>query len=147
MRVPLNVWDFIERAAYVHGPRVAIVDEPNVVGSLGTITYTQWLNQQGLLEADLTVTKLDAERFLVVVTDTMHRHAETWMRRHIPADAHAFVTDATSAYCQLNVQGPRSRDVMQAVTGADMSNAAFPFRTAREIDVGFARALCIRISR
>ena len=118
----------------------------NVDGEPGTITYTQWLNEQGLLEADLTVTKLDAERFLVVVTDTMHRHAETWLRRHIPADAHAFVTDVTSAYCQLNVQGPKSRELMQAVTSADLSNAAFPFRAAREIDIGFARALCIRIT-
>jgi 4-methylaminobutanoate oxidase (formaldehyde-forming) len=118
----------------------------NVDGEPGTITYTQWLNERGLLEADLTVTKLDAERFLVVVTDTMHRHAETWLRRHIPADAHAFVTDVTSGYCQLNVQGPSSRELMQKLTGADMSNAAFPFRTAREIDIGFARALCIRIT-
>ncbi len=118
----------------------------NVDGEPSTITYTQWLNEAGLLEADLTVTKLDAERFLVVVTDTMHRHAETWIRRHIPGDAHAFVTDATSAYCQLNVQGPRSRELMQALTSADMSNDAFPFRTAREIDIGFARALCIRIT-
>jgi 4-methylaminobutanoate oxidase (formaldehyde-forming) len=118
----------------------------NIDGDPGTITYTQWLNESGLLEGDLTVTRLDAERFLVVVTDTMHRHAETWMRRHIPADAHAFVTDMTSAYCQLNVQGPKSRELMQAVTSADMSNAAFPFRGAREIDIGFARALAIRIT-
>jgi 4-methylaminobutanoate oxidase (formaldehyde-forming) len=118
----------------------------DVDGAPGTITYTQWLNETGLLEADLTVTKLDAERFLVVVTDTMHRHAETWMRRHIPADAHAFLTDVTSAYCQLNVQGPRSRELMQALTSADLSNAAFPFRTAQEIDIGFARVLCIRIT-
>jgi 4-methylaminobutanoate oxidase (formaldehyde-forming) len=112
----------------------------------GTITYTQWLNEKGLLEADLTVTRLDPERFLVVVTDTMHRHAETWLRRHMPADAHAFVTDAASGYCQLNVQGPRSREVLQALTSADLSNEAFPFRTAREIDIGFARVLCIRIT-
>jgi 4-methylaminobutanoate oxidase (formaldehyde-forming) len=117
-----------------------------VDGGPGTITYTQWLNERGLLEADLTATKLDAERFLVVVTDTMHRHAETWLRRHIPADAHAFVTDVTSGYCQLNVQGPRSRALLQALTSADLSNAAFPFRTVREIDIGFARALCIRIT-
>ncbi|MFZ1105251.1 MAG: FAD-dependent oxidoreductase [Hyphomicrobiaceae bacterium] len=118
----------------------------NVDGEPGTITYTQWLNEQGLVEADLTVTKLDAERFLVVVTDTMHRHAETWARRHIPEDAHAFVTDVTSGYCQLNVQGPKSRELMQAVTSADLSNAVFPFRAARDIDIGFACALCIRIT-
>jgi glycine cleavage system aminomethyltransferase T/glycine/D-amino acid oxidase-like deaminating enzyme len=128
------------------GRALNTISANNVDGAPGTITYTQWLNEQGLLEADLTVTKLDPERYLVVVTDTMHRHAETWMRRHIPADAHAFVTDATSAYCQLNVQGPRSRALIEAVTSADMSNAAFAFRTAREIDIGFARALCIRIT-
>jgi 4-methylaminobutanoate oxidase (formaldehyde-forming) len=118
----------------------------DVDGESGTITYTQWLNEKGLLEADLTVTKLDEARFLVVVTDTMHRHAETWMRRHIPDEAHAFVTDVTSSWCQLNVQGPRSRELLQALTSADLSNEAFPFRAAREIDIGYARALCIRIT-
>jgi len=118
----------------------------DVDGPSGTITYTQWLNERGLLEADLTVTKLDEERFLVVVTDTMHRHAETWIKRQTPADAHAFVTDVTSGYCQLNVQGPKSRELLATLTTADLSNEAFPFRTAREIDVGYARVLCIRIT-
>jgi 4-methylaminobutanoate oxidase (formaldehyde-forming) len=83
---------------------------------------------------------------MVVVTDTMHRHAETWMKRHIPDDAQAAVTDVTSGTCQINLQGPRSREVLQALTSADLSNDTFPFRTAREIDVGFARVLCIRIT-
>jgi 4-methylaminobutanoate oxidase (formaldehyde-forming) len=117
----------------------------NVDGPTGTITYTQWLNDAGRLEADLTVTKLDDDRFFVVATDTAHRHVETWMRRHI-GDAHAFVTDVTSGYAQINVQGPRSRALLQTLTSADLSNGAFPFRTAREIEVGFARVLCIRIT-
>jgi 4-methylaminobutanoate oxidase (formaldehyde-forming) len=116
-----------------------------VDGPAETITYTQWLNERGLIEADLTVTKLDDERFLVVVTDTMHRHALTWLRRHI-GDAHAFAGDLTSDYCQLNVQGPRSRELLQSLTSTDLSNEAFPFRTAREIDIGYARVLCIRIT-
>lgn len=118
----------------------------SVDGAPGLITYTQWLNARGLLEADLTVTKLDDERFFVVVTDTMHRHAETWMKRHTPEDAHAFVTDVTSGYCQLNVQGPKSRELLQTLTSVDLSNAAFPFRAAREIDIGYARVLCVRIT-
>ena len=73
------------------------------------ITYTPWLNADGTIEIDLTVSKLAEDRFMVVVTDTMHRHTENWLRRHIPEDAHAFVTDMTSAYAQLNIQGPRSR--------------------------------------
>ena len=52
----------------------------------------------------------------------------------------------TSAYAQINIQGPRSREVLQSLTSVDLSNAAFPFRTAREIDLGFARALCVRIT-
>jgi glycine cleavage system aminomethyltransferase T/glycine/D-amino acid oxidase-like deaminating enzyme len=117
-----------------------------VDGAAGVITYTQWLNETGKLEADLTVTKLDEERYLVVVTDTMVRHAETWMRRHFGDEARAGVTDVTSAYGQLNVQGPRSRELLQSLTGTDLSNTAFPFRTARELDIGFARVLCIRIT-
>ncbi len=118
----------------------------HVDGEAGVITYTQWLNVKGLIEADLTVTKLADEKFLVVVTDTMVHHAETWMKRNIPDDAHAFVTDVTSAYGQLNVQGPRSRELLQTLTSVDLSNEPFPFRAAREIDIGFARALCVRIT-
>jgi 4-methylaminobutanoate oxidase (formaldehyde-forming) len=117
-----------------------------VNGEPGQITYTQWLNEAGLLEADLTVTKLDEDRFWVVASDTAHRHALTWLRRHIPSEGHAFVTDVTSGYAQINVQGPRSRELMAAVTTVDMSNDAFPFRAAKEIDIGFARVLCIRIT-
>jgi glycine cleavage system aminomethyltransferase T/glycine/D-amino acid oxidase-like deaminating enzyme len=116
-----------------------------VAAEPGRITYTQWLNERGTLEADLTVTMLDDDLFFVVASDTAHRHAETWMRRHF-GDAHAFVTDVTSGYAQINVQGPFSRELMAAVTSADMSNDAFAFRTARYIDIGFARVLCIRIT-
>lgn len=121
----------------------------NVDGPTGMITYTQWLDEAGKLQADLTVTKLGEEKFWVVASDTAHRHVETWMRRHIEADsqgAHAFVTDVTSGYAQINVQGPRSRELMQSLTTHDLSNEAFPFRSAHEIDIGFARALCVRIT-
>ncbi|MCC6890433.1 MAG: GcvT family protein [Hyphomicrobiales bacterium] len=117
-----------------------------VDGPCGRITYTPWLNDKGTLEADLTVTKLDDENFLVVATDTMHRHVETWMKRHLPDGAQALITDLTSAYCQINLQGPRTRDLLQTLTSIDLANDAFPFRAAREIDIGFARALCIRIT-
>jgi len=110
------------------------------------VTYTPWLNEAGKLEIDLTVAKLDDEKFMVVVTDTMHRHAETRLKRHIPEDAHAFATDMTSAFAQLNIQGPRSRELLQTVTEADLSNEAFPYRHAAEIAIGYARAICVRIT-
>jgi glycine cleavage system aminomethyltransferase T len=116
-----------------------------VDGAAGQITYTQWLDEAGKLQADLTVAKLDDERYWVVASDTAHRHALTWMKRRF-GDDHAFVADLTSAYGQLNIQGPLSRELMQRVTTADLSNAAFPYRAAREIAIGFARVLCIRIT-
>jgi glycine cleavage system aminomethyltransferase T/glycine/D-amino acid oxidase-like deaminating enzyme len=117
-----------------------------VNGDSGKITYTQWLNEDGLLEADLTVIKLDDETFMVVTSDVAHRHTETWMKRHITDEQHVFVTDVTSGYGQLNIQGPNSRELLQSLTSVDLSNEAFPFRTVREIDIGLARVMCIRIT-
>ena len=67
------------------------------------------------------------------------------MRRHFDR-CHTIATDVTAGYAQLNVQGPRSRELLQSLTTADLSNDAFPFRTAAEIAIGFARVLCIRIT-
>jgi len=117
-----------------------------VNGDAEKITYTQWLNEAGMLEADLTVIKIDDEKFMVVTSDIAHRHTETWMKKHIADDLNVFVTDVTSGYGQLNIQGPRSRELLQSITSADLSNEAFPFRTAREIDIGLARVMCVRIT-
>ena len=107
----------------------------NVDGAPGFITYTQWLNEGGTLEADLTVTKLDDDRFWLVASDTAHGHVKAWMRKHFPDDAHVFATDVTSGYAQINVQGPRSRELMQSLTSEDLSNEAFPFMSWREATV------------
>jgi len=127
------------------GARLNWVSANDVDGEAGVITYTQWLDELGRLEADLTVTKLDDETFWVVASDTAQRHVETHLRRHFDGH-HAFVTDVTGGYAQINVQGPRSRELLQTLTTTDLSNESFPFRAAREIDLGFARALCIRIT-
>ncbi|CAB4845960.1 unannotated protein [freshwater metagenome] len=127
------------------GARLNWISANDVDGPTGVITYTQWLNELGRLEADLTVTKLAEDRFWVVASDTAHRHVETHMRRHFEGH-HAFTADITGAYAQINIQGPRSRALLSALTTADLSNGAFAFRAAREIDLGFARVLCIRIT-
>ncbi len=127
------------------GQVLDLVSANAVNGKSGQITYTQWLNEGGLLEADLTVTKIATDEFFVVATDTAHRHVEAHLRRHI-GDAHAFVTDVSSAYAQINIQGPRSRALLQTLTTVELSNEMFPYRTAREIDLGFARVLCVRIT-
>jgi glycine cleavage system aminomethyltransferase T/glycine/D-amino acid oxidase-like deaminating enzyme len=118
----------------------------DVAVPVGRIVYTQWLNDQGGIEADLTVTRLGEARFLVVVTDLIHRRIEPWILRHAPADAHVTVTDVTSGTTLMTVQGPHSRELLRRLTTADLSNSAFPYLTARAIDVGVAPVLAMRVT-
>ncbi len=115
-----------------------------VDGPVQTITYTQWLNDGGTIEADLTVTKLAEENFMVVATDTAHRHVETWMHRHSYGDV--VISDVSGDLAQINLQGPLSRQILQKVTDTDVSNDMFPFRCARYVDIDGVRLLCVRIT-
>jgi glycine cleavage system aminomethyltransferase T len=124
----------------------------NVDGDEGVITYTQFLSDRGTLQADLTVTKLpersltSGRGFLVVATDTAHRHVESLLNRGIGDDHAAVVTDVSGAFAQINLQGPRSREVLSHLTSVDVTNEAFPFRAARQVDIGCATALATRIT-
>ncbi|MHB8958879.1 MAG: FAD-dependent oxidoreductase [Candidatus Limnocylindrales bacterium] len=118
----------------------------DVAVPVGRLVYTQWLNDRGGIEADLTVTRLAEDRFLVVATDTIHRRLESWIRRHTPETAHIATTDVTAGWTLLQVQGPRSRELLQGLTSADLSNEALPYLTAREIDVHYARAWAMRVT-
>jgi 4-methylaminobutanoate oxidase (formaldehyde-forming) len=118
----------------------------NIDVPVGRCVYTQWLNERGRIEADLTVTRLAKDRYLLLTGDGTITAVQSWLKRHIPATAHAFVTNITSAYSVLNVQGPKSRDLLSRVTHADMSNEAFPFLTLQEIDIGYALVLALRVT-
>ena len=118
----------------------------NVAVEAGRIVYTPWLNERGTLEADLTVTRLSDESFMVIASDAMYNQTFDWLNRNIPADAHAFITDVTSGYAMLNVQGPKSRELLSRLTSADMSNEAFPYMTAQNIDLHYAPALALRVT-
>lgn len=113
---------------------------------VGRVVYTQWCNERGGIEADLTVTRLAEDRFYVVVTDLIHRRVPSWLRRHTPDGAHVTVTDVTSGTTLLTIQGPRSRELLGRLTTADLSNEAFPYMTAREIEVHYARVLAMRVT-
>jgi len=112
----------------------------------GRIVYTQWLNDRGGIEADLTVTRLGDDAFLVVTAAASATRDLAWLRRHIPADAHCVVTDMTSAEAVIAVMGPASRDLLQPLVEADLSNDTFPFGTARETALGMATIRAHRIS-
>ena len=118
----------------------------NVSVPVGRIVYTQWLNKRGTIEADLTVTRLTEHSYLLVLVDAMQTHVETWLKHHIPPDAHVFVTDITSGYNIINVQGPSSRQLISSLTNVDMSNEAFPYLTMQEIDMGYALVKALRIT-
>jgi glycine cleavage system aminomethyltransferase T len=118
----------------------------NVDGPVGKIAYTEWLNERGTIEADLTVTRLAEETFMVICSDAAHRHVETWLKRHILDNVHCFMTDVTSAYAMIDVQGPKSRQLLSRLTDADLSNEAFPYMTMKEINVGYAKALAFRVT-
>jgi 4-methylaminobutanoate oxidase (formaldehyde-forming) len=118
----------------------------NVAVPAGRIVYTQWLNERGTIEADLTVTRLAEDVYFLVLADSMHRHVVTWLKQHIPPEAHVFVTDVTSGYSVISVQGPKSRRLISGLTNADMSNEAFPYLTMQEIDLGYALIKALRIT-
>jgi 4-methylaminobutanoate oxidase (formaldehyde-forming) len=118
----------------------------NVAVPVGQIVYTQWLNERGTMEADLTVTRLAEDVYLLVLVDAIQRHVENWIKSSTPPDAHVYVTDVTSAYNIINVQGPKSRQLLGGLTSADMSNDAFPYLTMQEIDMGYALVKALRVT-
>ncbi len=118
----------------------------NVAVPPGKIVYTQWLNERGGIEADLTVTRLTEDSYLVVTAAGTQVRDFVWLQRHIPDGAHAVLTDVTSGHAVLGVMGPRARDLLTRVTDADLSNDAFPFATSQEIDLAYAKVRASRIS-
>jgi 4-methylaminobutanoate oxidase (formaldehyde-forming) len=112
----------------------------------GKVVYTQLLNERGGIEADLTVTPLTEETFFIVTAGATETRDYDWIKRHIPSDAHAMITDVTHAYAMLGVMGPKARDLLTTLTDADLSNEAFPYATAQQIDVGYARPWALRMS-
>lgn len=112
----------------------------------GRAVYTSMLNRRGRIESDLTVTRMAEDRYLIVTGPGTSRRNFDWIKRNVPAEAHAFVSDVTSAYAVLGVMGPRSRELLSRLTDADLSNDAFPYLASREIDLGYAPVQATRIT-
>ena len=118
----------------------------NIAVPVGQCVYTQWMNARGGIQADVTVTRLAEDRFLVVAAEMFHRRVEAMLHRGSAVDARVQVTDVTSGYTLLSVQGPGSRDLLSEVTLADLDNAAFPYYTAQQIDLHHGLGLALRMS-
>jgi glycine cleavage system aminomethyltransferase T len=112
----------------------------------GRVVYTQWCNEQGGIEADLTVARLSETSFLVVTGAAVQTRDLAWLREHIPAEARCSVVDITSGLPMLGLMGPRSRELLERLSGEDLANAVFPFATSREIEIGYTRVRASRIT-
>jgi len=114
--------------------------------SPGRVTYTHWLNERGGIEADLTVTRLDERRFLVVGgAATTHRDLD-WLARNIDPDGACTVTDVTSQWAVFGVMGPGSRALLEPLIGQSLATADFPFGASREAEIGYAPIRLTRVT-
>ena len=112
----------------------------------GRIVYTQWLNERGGIEADLTVTRLSEDCYLVVTAAATEIRDFNWLQRHIPADARCVLTNVTSALGVISIMGPNARALLQSLTPNDLSHEAFRFAHSREIEFGYALVRASRIT-
>lgn len=125
---------------------LSLICANDVTKPAGRLTYTQLLNSRGGIEADLTVARLAEDRFYIVTGTGFRTHDLAWIRDHVPDDADVEVNDITESYGTLSLMGPHARNVLEKVTSADVSNAAFPFGHVRKIDIAGAMVTALRVT-
>jgi glycine cleavage system aminomethyltransferase T/glycine/D-amino acid oxidase-like deaminating enzyme len=113
---------------------------------IGKVVYTQWLNERGGIEADLTVTRESEDAYLIVTSCATQVRDFNWLCRSVPDTARAVAVDVSSGYAVLGLMGPRSRELLATLSDADLSTAGFPFATSQIIDLGYARVRASRIT-
>ena len=114
--------------------------------SLGRVVYTQWLNEHGGIEADLTVTRLAEDLFLIVTAAETEVRDFYWLKSHIPDTARCVLTNVSSGMGVLSIMGPQARALLQSLTPDDLSHKAFPFASSREIELGLGYVRASRIT-
>ena len=115
----------------------------NLRGPPGKAVYTQLCNERGGIEADVTLVHLGLDHFYLVTGAGFGVRDSGWVARHLPAGVS--IREISNSIATLNLCGPRAREILQAVTDDDVSNAAFPFLGVQRIDIGDASALAVRI--
>ena len=122
------------------------LSDNRVARAVGTLTYTQMLNDGGGIECDFTVTRLAEDRFRVITGTAFGQHDLFWIRDHAPDDGSVFIEDVTSAYACIGLWGPAAREILQPLTAANISSEAFPFMTAQQLAVGSVPCLALRVT-
>jgi glycine cleavage system aminomethyltransferase T/glycine/D-amino acid oxidase-like deaminating enzyme len=131
----------------VEGPGAAALLEHlcanRVARDVGRVTYTQMLNRRGGIEADVTVTRLGEDRFVVFTGTAFGTHDLAWLRRHAPGDGSVRLADVTAAWATFALWGPRARDVLAPLTPSALD---FPYLTMRELAVADVPARAARVT-
>jgi glycine cleavage system aminomethyltransferase T/glycine/D-amino acid oxidase-like deaminating enzyme len=136
---------------FVQGPEALKtlnrISTANVDVPVNRIVYTQWLNDKGGIEADLTIIRLAESEFMIITSAICQTRDLAWLKTQIAAlNAQCYVTDVTAGYVMLGLMGPQSRALLTAVSGADLSNEAHPFGASKLIEVGYATVRASRIT-
>lgn len=118
----------------------------DVAKPVGSIIYTQMLNDRGGIECDLTAVRVAKDEYYIVTGTGYATHDFDWISRNIPEGMNAQLVDVTSAYAVLSLMGPKARDVLQSITRDDISNDAFPFGTAKTIGIAGCPVRALRVT-
>ncbi|MET3778566.1 4-methylaminobutanoate oxidase (formaldehyde-forming) [Rhizobium alvei] len=118
----------------------------NVAKPVGSLIYTQMLNDKGGIEADLTCARVAEDEYYIVTGTGFATHDFDWIARNIPSGMNASLVDVTSAWSVLSLMGPKARDILASVTSADVSNAALPFGKFKTIGIAGAPVRALRIT-
>lgn len=118
----------------------------DVTKPVGSLIYTQMLNDKGGIECDLTCARMADDEYYIVTGTGFATHDFDWIARNIPDGMHAELVDVTSAYSVLSLMGPNARAVLETVTSNDVSNAAFPFGRVKTIGIAGCPVRALRIT-
>ncbi|SFE20363.1 GcvT family protein [Roseovarius indicus] len=118
----------------------------DVAKPVGSIIYTQMLNDRGGIECDLTAVRVAKDEYYIVTGTGYATHDFDWISRNIPEGMNAQLVDVTSSNAVLSLMGPKARDILQSITRDDISNEAFPFGTARIIGIAGCPVRAMRVT-
>ena len=119
-----------------------LIDRP-----IGSVVYTQFLEQNGGIAADVTVTRLGAAHFRVVTGAGYVNSDMGWLRLQVrDGDPPVELRESTEDLSVIGLWGPSAREILGRVTRDDVSDESLPFMQARTIGIGGAPALAQRVT-
>ena len=118
----------------------------NVAKPVGSLIYTQMLNDRGGIECDLTVARVANNEYYIVTGTGFATHDFDWITRNIPAGLNCQLFDITSSNAVLSLMGPTARDILQLVTNDDVSNTSFKFGTVKTISIAGCPVQAMRVT-